>query len=200
MRARSVLPLLLLLLWGCTHPWDRLREWERQNAIDGARAEVERGDCAAALSTLERAQSANDLASFGAESVWRKALCLQRLSRSEEALAHWRLLFEQFPSFEVEPRVSAPALSHSGAAHPRSPKLPKPRYSDSARRSGVHGDVVVEYRVDEQGVVRDIRVVPPAHPLLASFAIEGVARLQVGSELRDELPFFATGRFRFAQR
>ena len=201
MRARADYSLIaVLLLCGCVGQWDRVREWERQNAIDGARAEVERGDCDVALPTLERAQSANDLASFGAESVWRKAVCLDRLSRHEEALAHWRLLSELFPSFYVEHgSVDAHTLPRGGAAL-RSPKLPRPRFSESARRSGVFGDVVVEYRVDELGVVRDIRVVPPAHPLLASFAIEAVAKLAVDSDLRSELPFFATGRFRFAQR
>lgn len=190
--------LMMVGLGGCAHEWDRLREWERQQAVEAALHDIERGNCEAALPKLERAQSAADLGAFAAESTWRKAVCLGQLARDEESLAHWRLLAEQFPAYPAAHSVDIAAPPRSGPLR-RGVSIPRPRYSESARRSDLRGDVVVEYRVDANGAVRDIRVVPPAHPLLASFSIEAVAAIELSDEQRDAAPFAAAGRFRFAE-
>jgi TonB family protein len=187
--------------------WQALRRNEQRMAVDRARALVQKGDCEAALESLERAQGQADLGPFGAESTWLKARCLQWMDRHQEALAHWRLLEDFFPESKYAQRIDPRARAELGVRRPireqepapRALEISRPRYSRTAERSHITGNVVVQYRVGREGEVDEIRVIESAHALLASWAIEAIAEAEWRPRRSDgvELPLRATSNFRF---
>jgi tetratricopeptide (TPR) repeat protein len=191
---------------GCSSMWDAIREKQRQSSITIAREFVKRGEWVRAMQSLERAQTRRQLGDFAAESVYLKAKCLDALGRYEEALAHWRMLRGQYADArwarripdEIEPLLGEPEPLRARLA-PAAFEMAKPRYGVGARRASVAGPVWVEYRLDENGVSTDLRVVGPAHPLLAAYALEAVAqgRWRESAGVNTVLPRRALSPFRF---
>jgi tetratricopeptide (TPR) repeat protein len=178
---------------GCGAAIDRwrvdLRESERRTAEQNARDWFAFGDWERALASLERAQATPDLSrDFAVESTLRKAQALEKLGRREESLAHFRHLLDRHPDelpHDLVPRAAlAPDRGERAAEQAVSTQdvdVSKPRFTKEARWAGVEGEVHVRCRFDARGRPVEIRVVGPAHPLLASFAIEAVA----GARLRE---------------
>jgi tetratricopeptide (TPR) repeat protein len=197
----------LVALSGCNGMWEALRRSEQRMAANRARTLEQKGDCEAALESLERAQGVAELGAFAAESTWLKARCLERMDRHQEALAHWRLLVDFFPESRYAQRVDASVRAEPGdpdanpirGPAPRALSIAQPRYSHTARRSHLTGSVVLTYRIRSAGEVDEIRVIELAHVLLASWAIEAIARAEWHSKhARElELPLWATSSFRF---
>jgi tetratricopeptide (TPR) repeat protein len=208
----SGVALLELLLVGTTtlgcgatiDQWRvQLREDDRWAAEENARDWLQRGDWDRALASLERAQAALSLSPrFAIESTRQKARALEELGRHEESLAHLRYLHDHHPEALVEDELP-PETIHAdfddGSVRPL-PRIdvPEPRYSRYASWAGVGGEVRVLFALDVDGHPKDIRVLGPAHPLLASLAIEAVA----GARLRHRkdravLPLHWTVRFQF---
>ena len=79
-------------------------------------------------------------------------------------------------------------------------ELGEPRYSMSADRSQLSGRVLVRFWVGERGEIRDIRVLEMPHPLLASWAIEAVAKSKMEKGHDAELPRAVMTRFVFQTR
>jgi tetratricopeptide (TPR) repeat protein len=167
---------------------------------------VKRGEWTRAFESIERAQTRRQLDEYAPESVYLKAVCLAALGRNEEALAHWRLLHDQYGDTrwaeripeEVQPLLGEMAPLRARAA-PVAFEMPKPRYSPGAQRASVAGPVWVEYRLDDTGQPTDLRVIQSAHPLLAGYALEAVAsgRWRASAGTAVELPRRALSPFRF---
>ena len=198
------------LLMGCSSFWTAVRERERRFAQENAQERVARGDCRGALPSLERSQAAAALGSYAASSTWTRAQCLSRLGALEESKAHYRLLRDFYPAFRPEPIAQelgedAIALTREIAELSNLGALPElaleePRYSASTDRSRLGGSVLVRFWVREDGTTRDIRVLDMPHPLLASWAIEAVARAKVEDVSSALLPQAGVRRFVFQTR
>ena len=167
---------------GCSSMWESVRESQRLSSVRLARELVERGSCERALETIGRAQSTAELGRFEAESIWLRARCLSRLERSQQALAHWRLLADHYSESPFSRRIPAEVREQLGrraeTRAPSSPKAfeaPQPRYEPGAQQAKLVGSVWLEFDLDEAGGVGDIRVIETPHPLLASFAVEALA-------------------------
>lgn len=207
--AGGCVAVLLAADLACGPLWSGLRERERRFAWSRALDSLEHGRCREALADIERAQAAATLSrSFAASSTLAKARCLERTSRPEEALAHYRFLRDFFAD-SVSAQQLPEDLRQEDAAAPEpaaGPEVPATfaggRYSESARRSGIGGEVDVSYLVDLTGSAQQIRVVHETHPLLASWAIEAAARarFEVSGLGRESLPFQRTTRFRFERQ
>jgi len=204
--AACALPLV-----ACAGLTERLRESERNAAAANARKLVARRDCAAALPALERAQAARELGAFEAESSWLKLRCLEALGRTQEALAHQRLLSDFHPDFApIAAQGRAALASGEAPAAPlplapapalRALAIPRARFTPDAERSRVVGEVVVRFRVERGGRVEGIRVLETPHPLLASWAIEAIANASLQSDAAEEsLPAEGALRFHFQHR
>ena len=189
----AVLILALLFLAGCTPMWQRVRENERMFALDAARSHAGRGQCAAAIQSLDRAQARMDLAAYSRESTEVRARCYERLGMTEVARAHRRLIDD----FYAEDPMAYPAADGSSVFQvkivptggfedpPEWLKIPSPRYTPSARRSKLVGRVVVSFELTSNDRTRAIRVLEMPHPLLASWAIEAVANAEPKKEDSD---------------
>ena len=189
----------------CTSMWESMRQSERASAAREFERLLEDGKCAEALPVLERAQADRALGAFAAKSTAQKAICLERVGRTEEALAHRRLLVDFFADSAAAQRILPEERERLFAlgAWPRVPpppavEVPGPRYSRSAERSQIEGAVVVGYRLDRDARVSDIRVLESPHPLLASWAIEAVAQAEAESGLLE--PVSAAASFEFRRR
>jgi len=191
---------------GCSSMWDSIRESQRQSSIGLSRDFVKRGEWSRAFESIERAQTRRQLGAFAAESVYLKAVSLAAIDRDEEALAHWRLLHEQYgdtrwaeriPS-EVRPLLGEAERLRARAA-PIAFEMPKPRYGKGAQRASIAGPVWVEYVLDEAGTAIELRVIQSAHPLLAGYALEAVAsgRWRESAGTSVVLPRRALSLFRF---
>jgi hypothetical protein len=205
---RWVIGLLLAgLCLGCAPFWASVREQERGHAAKNAEMRIARGDCRGAIPSLERAQATRELGLYAAASTLSKAQCLERMGEREQSRAHYRLLRDFYSDFRAE-RVAhefgemdrslelalgeAPALGGLQAL-----KLEKPRYSPYADRSQLGGPVLVRFWVAENGSIRDIRVLDMPHPLLASWAIEAVAKSKLAKDAVVNLPRAVVTRFVF---
>jgi hypothetical protein len=187
--------------------WAQVRERDRKSAEKTAQRFAERGQCAQAIASAESAQEAPELGDFAAKSTWIKARCLDALGQREQALAHWRLLADFYSDSpwagEIPPKVreaiSIRAASDAVAA-PSDLRLPRARYSRGAERSHLIGTVVVGFTLDRTGATRQIRVLENPHPLLSSWAIEAIARAQLGSDSqrRLDLPIRSGVSMRFS--
>jgi len=189
--ARVVWPILLAAALSsglaCSGLSNRLRERERVYAVEMARTQTERGQCVEALESLDRAQARLDLGPYARESIQARVKCYAELGLDELARGHRRLL-EDFYSDESQPlsdgegspifRVGDidPALLEPV---PRVLRLEEPRISPSASRSRLVGRVVVSFAIGSDGQPTDLRVLEMPHPLLATWAMEAVARSKV---------------------
>ncbi len=174
-------------LIACAGMGNRLRERERLFAVEMARTQTERGQCAEALASLDRAQARRDLGLYARESTRARAKCYAELGLEELARGHRRLLEDFYsggsdasqplpdaggsPVFRV--RDVDPALLEPV---PSSLRLEEPRISPSASRSRLVGRVVVSFALGSDGQPTDLRVLEMPHPLLATRAMEAVAR------------------------
>lgn len=191
---------------GCSSMWDSVRERQRLSSIGLSRDFVKRGEWTRAFESIERAQTRRQLGDFAPESVYLKATCLAALGRDEEALAHWRMLHDQYGDTRWAERIPSeirPLLGETPALRARAApiafEMPKPRYSRGAQRASVAGPVWVEYRLDADGQPTELRVIQSAHPLLAAYALEAVAsgRWRASAGTAVELPRRALSPFRF---
>jgi hypothetical protein len=182
-----VLGLAAFGVLACTGMGNRLRERERLFAVEMARTQTERGQCAEALTSLDRAQARLDLGLYARESIRARVKCYSKLGLDELARGHRRLL-EDF--YSVESRT----LSDDGGSPvfrardidpallepvPSILRIEKPRISPSASRSRLVGRVVVAFALGIDGQPTDLRVLEMSHPLLATWAMEAVAGSKV---------------------
>jgi hypothetical protein len=183
---------------GCRKMWQQVREGERTSALESARDQARRGECEAALISLDRAQASLNIGVYARESTVTRARCYKELGRTELAAAHRRLLtdfYENEPMAIPEPDGSSvfrvANVTFDGFNRPPSGlRIPAPRYNAYARRSGIIGRVVLSFDLASDGRPRMIRVVEMPHPLLASWAIEAVAQ---ASFRKNQKPLLAPG-------
>ncbi len=201
--ALAVLALLLMLpLFGCGSMWSRLRENERGFALENARTQSKRGKCAEALDDLDRAESVMAIDRFAIESLQIRIRCYEKLERSEEMSAHRRLLED----FYTEEPMAFPAHDGSSVfrAHEGAPiqferppswlQIERPRYTPYAQRSKIVGRVVISFGLAPNGKTTKIRILEMPHPLLASWAIESVARAKPARAMKDKVPVLESDR------
>jgi hypothetical protein len=180
---------------------------ERGFATSHARELARRGDCEDALRSIERSQSTANLGGYAAESTYMKARCLERLGRTEEALAHLRMIHDFYPdssymhAIDPKRRADFEATRPEGAppASPAGVRMPRVRYERHAERSRITGPVLLQYTINREGRAERIRVLRAAHPMLASWAIESVAALEVkkSDRARMQLPLHGGTAFDF---
>lgn len=179
-----VLGLAAFGVLACAGMGNRLRERERLFAVEKARTQTQRGQCAEALVSLDRAQARLDLGPYARESIRARVKCYAELGLDELARGHRRLLEDFYsgdsqtlsndggsPVFrvrDVDPASLEPA--------PSALRLEEPRISPSASRSRLVGRVVVSFAIGSDGQPTDLRVLEMPHPLLATWAMEAVAR------------------------
>jgi TonB family protein len=161
----------------------QLRESERAQAAKNAVAWYRHGDRDRALASVERAQATPDPSSrLAADSTLLKARILDELGQHEQSLAHYRYLRERHPDVlrgQTVPDAALLALPDATTPPTGELDVPEPRYPQEASWADVGGVVHVRFRVGERGRPEAIHVVGPAHPLLASLAIEATARTRV---------------------
>lgn len=186
-RSRTrLLPLALLLALGalgCQTFWDGARERERLFALENARTQTGRGQCQAALASLDRAQARLDLGLYARESTLARARCYDKLGWTELATAHRRLATDFYtdepmalPAADGSSVFRVKQVNEGGYSRPPSwLKLPPPRYSPYAQRSKIVGRVVVSFELAGNDKPRRIRVLEMPHPLLATWAIEAIS-------------------------
>lgn len=187
-RLTSLIRLTLILLLAlsqvsCSTFWDRNREMERMFSLNNARTQTGRGQCAAGLASLDRAQARIDLGAYARESTLARARCYEKLGQHELAAAHRRLATDfyteepmAFPDPDGSSIFRVKTLSGSGYERPPSwLKFSAPRYSPYAQRSKIVGRVVVAFELAGNDKPRKIRVLEMPHPLLATWAIEAIA-------------------------
>lgn len=176
-----MLPLLLAQT-GCQAMWNRVRERERIYSLETARVRLQRGNCAEALASLDRAQARIDLGRYALESVSARLRCYEKLGAQEIATAHRRLITDFYtdepmalPEADGSSIFRAPNIN---AADYQSPptwlKIERPRYTPYAQRSKIIGRVVLSFELAKNGSTRKVRVLEMPHPLLATWAIESV--------------------------
>jgi len=182
--ALALLALLLLAGSGCAPMWGKLRENQRLYAVDSARNHAKRGDCGATLAALDRAEARLDIGSFGREATAMRKRCYEQLERLSVSRAHQRLLDDfytsknpAYPNADGTSIFRVRQLPHADFERPPSAiKIEPPRYSEYAKRSKIVGRVVIAFELSKQDRPRAIQVLEMPHPLLASWAIEAVAR------------------------
>ena len=198
-RATAGLPvvaftLVALVLSGCGTMWDRVREQERMFALDSARTQTDRGQCASALQSLDRAEARIDLGPYAREATLSRQRCYEKIGQQEAAAAHRRLIDDFYtdqPMALPEPDGSSvfrvKALPSDGFERPPSwLEVPSPRYTPYAQRSKIVGRVVIAFDLNKNGRPQRIRVLEMNHPLLASWAIEAIA--SANPSMKDRRP------------
>lgn len=191
-RALAAAILALFAAGGCQSMWDRVRERERIFAVDMARTQAQRDQCVQALASLDRAQARLELGTYAWESTRVRARCYEKLGMHALARGHQRLI-EDFYS-EGAPAIERPAAPGAPGASvlrvpgvdpfqyapvPSAYDLEEPRFSPYARRSKIVGRVVVAFDLNREGEATRIRVLETPHPLLATWAMEAVARSEL---------------------
>jgi hypothetical protein len=183
-----ILSFLVVTQSSCSSMWQQVRERERVFAVESSRNQFRRGQCEAALRSLDRAQATAELGIFARESTFIRASCYERLGLAEPASAHRRLLSDFYDN-ETMPAPEPAGSSGFRVAdiafdeYSRPPSwldIPLPRYSSYARRSGLIGRVIISFGLSKSGAPRMIRVLEMPHPLLASWAIEAIAQGKLG--------------------
>ena len=164
--------------------WKRVREQERVYAVGDARTQAQRGQCAEALASLDRAQARMDLGGYARESTLARIRCYEKLGLDELAQGHRRLVTDFYTD---EPRALPEADGSSifrakdvdATEYERVPsilELKQPRYSAYASRSKIVGRVVVSFQLAGNGRPTKLRVLEMPHPLLATWAMEAIAQ------------------------
>ena len=193
-----LITLLLACSGGCRLMWKNIRESERNSAIAKARAQAQRGQCAKALSALDRAQARLDLGLYARESTLARSRCYEKIGFLQLARGHRRLITD----FYTDDPQALPAADGSSVfrvkdidplAYQRPPSLletPAPRYSPYASRSRIVGRVVISFELAGNGRPKKLRVLEMPHPLLATWAMEAVAqaKLKKGTDPGSILP------------
>jgi len=177
------LALVGLILSGCSTMWDRVREQERMFALDSARTQTSRGQCAAALRSLDRAEARIDLGPYSREATLSRQRCHAKIGQQEMAAAHRRLIDDfytdepmAFPEPDGSSVFRVKVLPSGGFERPPSwLEIPAPRYTPYAQRSKIVGRVVIAFELGQDDRPRRIRVLEMNHPLLATWAIEAIA-------------------------
>ena len=185
----GLLALILVAQSGCSLMWKKLRERERIFALETARNQIERGRCVRGLDGLDRAQAKLDLGAYARESTAARARCYEKLELSQLASGHRRLIADfyttepmAFPEADGSSVFRVQSLASGGyEATPNALTIPQPRYPPYARRSRIVGRVVVAFELGSSGKPEKIRVLEMPHPLLATWAIEAVARATMES-------------------
>lgn len=193
---------LVVALLGCTTFWDQTRERERIFALENARTQTGRGQCAQALASLDRAQARLDLGLYARESTLARVRCYEKLGMNELASAHRRLaedFYSEEPLALPEPDGSSifrvKTVSDGGFSRPPSwLKIPAPRYSPYAQRSDIVGRVVVSFELAGNDRPRKIRILEMPHPLLASWTIEAIASAEPKKK-KDTATLMPGGRY-----
>ncbi len=139
---------------------------------------------------------------FAIESLQIRIRCYEKLARFEEMSAHRRLL-EDF--YTVEP-MAFPAHDGSSVFRAREGaptrfdrppswlQIERPRYTPYAQRSKIVGRVVITFGLAPNGKTTKIRILEMPHPLLASWAIESVARAKPARAMKDKVPVLESDR------
>ncbi len=182
----ALLLIVLLAETGCASFWDRTRERERMFAVSKARTQTGRGQCAAGLASLDRAQARIDLGSYARESTLARTRCYAKLGWDQFASAHRRLATDfyndepmAFPEADGTSVFRVKTIPAGGFERPPSwLDFPAPRYSAYARRSKITGRVVISFELASDRKPKKIRVLEMPHPLLATWAIEAIAAAQ----------------------
>jgi hypothetical protein len=182
--ALVLLALALLAGSGCAPMWAKIRESQRVYAVDHALDYARRGDCEATLAALDRAEARLDIGRFGREATVMRMRCYEQLEKFAVARAHQRLLDDfyasenpAYPNADGTSTFRVRQLPHADFEKPPSAiRIESPRYSESARRSKIVGRVVIAFELSERDKPKTLRVLEMPHPLLASWAIEAVAR------------------------
>ena len=207
-RATAGLPvvaftLVALVLSGCGTMWDRVREQERMFALDSARTQTNRGQCASALRSLDRAEARIDLGPYAREATLSRQRCYEKIGQQEAAAAHRRLIDDFYtdqPMALPEPDGSSvfrvKALPSDGFERPPNwLEVPSPRYTPYAQRSKIVGRVVIAFDLNKNGRPQRIRVLEMNHPLLASWAIEAIASAKPSKKEKGPSPLMPGGPF-----
>jgi len=209
-RLIAALGLLLCIPWqvACAGLWERIQRFEHAQSWSHAVELAQSNRCEDALVSIERAQNSRTLTRrFAAESTLLKGHCLEQTGRAREARAHYRFIRDFLGDSRIAQSLPAEGMDETAWGSPsleRAPRvettLPHARYSTEARVAGITGDVRVQYRVDASGRAEQIRVVNEAHPLLASWAIESVARGSFDVAEASSEPLEHVVIFRFLDR
>jgi len=181
-RAILGLAVLVVVCAGCAGFWEHSRERERAFAASSARSEIERGNCAKALSLLDRAQARLDLGTFARESTRARMECYRQLDLQELASGHRRLLADfytdepqAFPAADGSSVFRASNVDPRGFLPPPPGfELAAPRHSSAASRSKIFGRAVASFEITGGGRITRIRVLEMPHPLLATRAMEAL--------------------------
>lgn len=202
--------LVLLSAAGCRSMWDSVREKERLFALESARTQTGRGQCADGLTSLDRAQARFDLGPYSRESTVARTRCYEKLGLDELAAAHRRMMTD----FYTDEPMAYPKLDGSSvfrvkqvspgliARTPSWLKILPPRYTDYAKRSKIIGRVIVSFELARNDRPRKIRVLEMPHPLLATWAIEAIAsaeakRKEGSPDIAPGTQFITTFRFTY---
>jgi len=186
----ALLVLALLVLagvlsqMGCSGMWESVRENERGFALQNARSQAKRGNCAKALEDLDRAEAIMSIDRFAIEAIQLRIRCYEKLGLSAFQSAHRRLLDDYY----TEEPMAFPAADGSSAFRvtkgapvrfdrpPSWLEIARPRYTPYAQRSKIIGRVVIAFGLADNGRTKDIRILEMPHPLLATWAIEAVGQ------------------------
>jgi hypothetical protein len=184
---RLLMPIAVVALFasqvGCASMWNQVRESERMMALETARTQTGRGQCHAALSSLDRSQARTDIGPYSRESTIARARCYDKIGQTQLAAAHRRLINDfytdepmAYPEPDGNSVFRAKNIKPSPlTARPYWLKLNAPRYTEYAKRSKIVGRVIVVFELAGNDRPRKIRVLEMPHPLLATWAIEAVA-------------------------
>lgn len=184
-RSLVVLALFVVLpQLGCGRMWENVREDERGFALDNARQHSKRGKCIEALEDLDRAEAIMSIDRLAIEATQIRIRCYEKLGLPELQLAHVRLLEDYYTHDPMAfPAADGSSVFRVSKDRPvrfdRPPtwlKIERPRYTPYAQRSKIVGRVVVTFGLADNGHTNKIRVLEMSHPLLASWAIEAIAR------------------------
>lgn len=185
-----------IALSGCQSFWASVRENERTFALEKARNQAKRGQCADAVDALDRAEAAMAIGRFAIEATQIRVRCYEKLGLDELESAHRRMLDDYYR----EDPMAFPAEDGSSVFRARTDlptrferppgwlEIARPRYTPHAQRSKIIGRVVVAFGLGEKGKTERIRVLEMAHPLLATWAIEAVARAGPRRGRREKIP------------
>ncbi|MEE3325864.1 MAG: hypothetical protein VX252_00845 [Myxococcota bacterium] len=206
-----LLALMLCFSVGCSSFWTSVREGERSRSVKQANTYFKDGRCGRVLNQLDRAEAAPDLGSYGAQATYQRAVCLENLGHKESARANYWMVVDFYPDSPMK-SLALKKLGRSGdqrslsaiqgevSSLPILPdiEIPSPRYSETAERSALVGDVILVFKMDSDEKVSDIRVVHMDHPLLASWSIEAAAAAKIHEGApKPDLPVQTVARLVF---
>lgn len=191
----ALLAALVLAAPGCGTLWGRVRENERLFAVENARNYAKRGDCESMFDALDHGEARMDIGPFAKEATNMRYRCLERIGRTEAALAHRRLLDdfygEQDPAYPKPDGSSIFRVRDLDARDlvppPGALALASPHYSEFAARSRIIGRVVLSFELSSRDYPTKIRVLEMPHPLLATWAIEAVAKSRRDPKKKDAI-------------